>query len=83
MQVSIVTKALTTTQRASITADPRRSLIISVPKDQALWQPLVGGKAKVFAYTAEAVFSAVMHQDLRRGFDSEENNRLDLQLERH
>lgn len=59
-------------------ADDEDALVISSPADRREWEKLAAAPHRREIYGVEAVFLAVLHQDLARGFTPA--NRVDPQL---
>ncbi|GAA5896329.1 hypothetical protein JCM6882_000985 [Rhodosporidiobolus microsporus] len=59
-------------------ADDEDSLVVSCPNDRREWEKLAAAPFKKEIYGVEAVFVAVLHQDIERGFTRA--NRVDAQL---
>ncbi|GAA6003002.1 hypothetical protein JCM10207_001937 [Rhodosporidiobolus poonsookiae] len=59
-------------------ADDEDSVVISTANERKDWEKLAAAPLKKEIYSVEAVFSAVLHQDLTRGFIG--SNRIDPQL---
>lgn len=56
------------------------ALVISCPGDRREWEKLAAAPNKKKIYSVEAALTAVLHQDLSRGFN--DSNRCDFQLEK-
>ncbi|BGP32788.1 regulator of Ty1 Transposition [Rhodotorula toruloides] len=56
------------------------ALVISCPNDRREWEKLASAPHKKKIYSVEAALTAVLHQDLSRGFN--DANRCDYQLEK-
>ncbi|BGP00180.1 regulator of Ty1 Transposition [Rhodotorula toruloides] len=61
-------------------AENRDALVISCPNDRREWEKLAAAPNKKKIYSVEAALTAVLHQDLSRGFN--DANRCDYQLEK-